>query len=146
MLLDRDDAELPITTQASLLSISRASYYYRPAPPSAREVAIKHRIDAIYTDCPFYGSRKIQVLLEPEFGSIARNTVRRYMQEMGIAAIYPGPNLSKRHAEHQIYPYLLRGVSAAIQIMSGGSISHTYVSAIVGCIWSRCWIGLPATW
>ena len=32
---------------------------------------------------------------------------------MGIAAISPGPNLSKRHAKHQIYPYLLRGVSAA---------------------------------
>lgn len=55
----------------------------------------------------------MQVLLEPEFGSIARTTVRRYMQEIGIAAIYPGPNLSKRQAEHQIYPYLLRDVTAA---------------------------------
>jgi putative transposase len=59
------------------------------------------------------GSRKIQVLLRPEFGTLARNTVRRYRQEMGIAAIYPGPNLSRRHLDHQIYPYLLRGVTAA---------------------------------
>jgi len=109
-----------------LLSISRASWYDRPAPPSAREVAIKHRIDAIYTACPFYGSRKIQVLLEPEFGSIARNTVRRYMHEMGIAAIDPGPNLSKRHAEHQIYPYRLRGVTAAYPNHVWG-IDITYV-------------------
>ncbi|NTV64997.1 MAG: transposase [Oscillochloris sp.] len=50
------------------------------------------------------GSRKIQVLLRPEFGTLARNTVRRYMQEMGIAAIYPGPNLSRRHLDHQISP------------------------------------------
>ena len=28
---------------------------------------------------------------------INRKTVGRYMQEMGIAAIYPGPNLSKRN-------------------------------------------------
>jgi glyoxylase-like metal-dependent hydrolase (beta-lactamase superfamily II) len=35
------------------------------------------------------------------------------MQEMGIAAIYPGPNLSRRHLDHQIYPYLLRGVTAS---------------------------------
>ena len=76
-------------------------------------MAIKHRIDELYTATPFYGSRKIQVLLQPEFGTLARNTVRRYMQEMGIAAIYPGPNLSRRHHEHQIYPYLLRGVTAA---------------------------------
>lgn len=109
-----------------MLGISRASYYYRPVPPSAREVAIKHRIDAIYTDCPFYGSRKIQVLLEPEFGSIARNTLRRYMHEMGIAAIYPGPNLSKRHTEQQIYPYLLRGVTAAYPNHVWG-IDITYV-------------------
>jgi len=40
------------------------------------------------------------VLLRPEFGTLARNTVRRYMQEMGIAAIYPGPNLSRRHHDH----------------------------------------------
>jgi len=76
-------------------------------------VAITHRIDEIYTDAPFYGSRTIQVLLRPEFGTLARTTVRRYMQEMGIAAIYPGPNLSRRHLDHQIYPYLLRGVTAS---------------------------------
>jgi putative transposase len=32
------------------------------------------------------------------------------MREMGIAGVCPGPNLSKRDAEHKIYPYLLRGV------------------------------------
>lgn len=104
---------LPVRTQANLLSISRTHLYYQPVPPSAREVAIKHRIDAVFTAYPFYGSRRIQVVLEPEFGSIARNTVRRYMQEMGIAAVYPGPNLSKRHADHHVYPYLLRHLTAA---------------------------------
>lgn len=105
-------AELPLTTQAALLTLSRSSLYYHPAPPSAREVAIKHRIDEINTTTSFYGSRKIQVLLRPEFGTLARNTVRRYMQEMGIRAIYPGPNLSRHHHDHQVYPYLLRGVKA----------------------------------
>ena len=33
------------------------------------------------------------------------------MQEMGIAGICPGPNLSRRNQEHQVYPYLLRGLS-----------------------------------
>ncbi|GAB6274839.1 MAG: hypothetical protein STSR0004_17040 [Peptococcaceae bacterium] len=33
------------------------------------------------------------------------------MREMGIAGIYPGPNLSKRNAEHKVYPYLLRNIT-----------------------------------
>lgn len=32
------------------------------------------------------------------------------MQEMGITAIYPGPNLSKRNLQHRTYPYLLRNI------------------------------------
>ena len=58
------------------------------------------------------GSRRLKALLEGDFGPLARNTVRCYMQEMGIAAVYPGPNISKRHADHQVYPYLLRHVTA----------------------------------
>ena len=34
------------------------------------------------------------------------------MREMGIAEINPGPNLSKRAAQHRIYPYLLHEVTA----------------------------------
>jgi hypothetical protein len=33
-------------------------------------------------------------------------TVAKYMREMGIMAIYPGPNLSKRAYQAGIYPYL----------------------------------------
>jgi putative transposase len=112
-LIELEAENLPLRTQAALLSISRTHLYYQAAPPSAREVAIKHRIDELYTACPFYGSRRMQVLLEPQFGPLARNTVRRYMQEMGIAAIYPGPKLSKQHPDHRIYPYLLRHLTAA---------------------------------
>ena len=34
------------------------------------------------------------------------------MQEMGIAAISPRPNLSRRHPDHQVYPYLLRHITS----------------------------------
>jgi putative transposase len=30
---------------------------------------------------------------------------------MGIRGVAPGPDTSKPHPEHKIYPYLLRGVS-----------------------------------
>lgn len=58
------------------------------------------------------GSRPITTILNREGIQISRPTVAKYMQEMGIQAIVPGPNLSKRNHEHKIYPYLLRGVSA----------------------------------
>ena len=107
-LVERIASELPLTTQADLLGISRSSLYYQPVAPSSEEVRIKHRIDAIYTRYPFYGSRRIAAQLQLEELSPGRTTVQRYMQEMGIAAISPRPNLSRRHPDNQVYPYLLR--------------------------------------
>jgi putative transposase len=104
------DRPFTLKTQAALLSLNRSGLYYQPCPPSAEEVAIKHRIDEIYTEHPFYGSRRIAATLRPDF-SVNRKAVQRHMREMGIAGIGPGPNLSKRSAQHKIYPYLLRNLS-----------------------------------
>jgi len=101
---------MPLKTQAELLSLSRSSLYYVPVGPSAREIAIKHRIDELYTAHPFLGSRKMTVFLCREGMQVSRPTVQKYMREMGIAAIAPGPDLSKRNQEHKVYPYLLRGL------------------------------------
>src|SRR5438309_9401333 len=106
-LVERAPASLPLSVQAELLSLSRSSLYYQAVEPSTEEVALKHRIDEIYTAHPYYGSRRISVVLRPEF-IVNRKAVQRPMQQMGIAAIVPGPNLSRRRLDHQIYPYLLR--------------------------------------
>lgn len=108
-MIDRSASELSLATQAELLSLNRSGLYYQPVGPSAAEIATKHRIDELYTRHPYYGSRRIAVVLSKEY-PISRPTVQRYMREMGIAGIAPGPNLSKRHAEHQVYPYLLRSL------------------------------------
>jgi putative transposase len=104
---------LPLRGQAELLSLSRASLYYQPVSPLPEEVALKHRIDEIYTDYPFYGSRRITVQLRREGRRINRKAVQRHMREMGIVGICPDPNLSQRNLEHRVYPYLLRQVTAA---------------------------------
>jgi len=111
-MLEVRSLELSFKVQAELLGLSRSSLYYRPIPPSAEEVAIKHHIDEIYTRWPFYGSRRITVVLNQEKITVSRLTVQRYMREMGISGIAPGPNTSKAAPEHKIYPYLLRHVSA----------------------------------
>lgn len=111
-MLERSGSNLSLTEQADLLSISRSSLYYVPCAPSEWEVRIKHRIDEIYTELPFYGSRRITRILQEEGFDIGRDGVRQFMREMGIEAIYPKPNLSKSVPENRIYPYLLRGVSS----------------------------------
>jgi putative transposase len=109
-LIERQAPELSLSVQAKLLSLSRSSLYYQPAPPSAEEIAVKHRIDEIYTAWPFYGSRKISAQLRREGVVLNRKTVQRHMREMGIAGITPGPNLSRRAQAHRVFPYLLRNL------------------------------------
>ena len=110
--MEHEPGGLPVKTQAELLGLNRSSLYYQAVPPSAEEVAIKHRIDEIYTRYPFYGSRRITAVLRRGM-SINRKAVQRHMREMGIAGVCPGPNLSKRNTQHAIYPYLLRNISSS---------------------------------
>ena len=70
-------------------------------------------IDRIYTDAPFYGSRRMRVeLCQSHDISICRDHVRRLMREMGIEAIYPKRTrgLSDPNPRDRKYPYLLRGL------------------------------------
>jgi putative transposase len=142
-LIERAEGELALSLQADLLSLSRSSLYYQPRPPSAEEVRLKHRIDEVYTHSPFYGARKIAAQLQREGMGINRKTVGRYMNEMGIAAIYPGPNLSKRNHKEGVYPYLLRHTTSAYPNHIWG-IDITYIRPAWagGCIWWLCWIGI----
>jgi putative transposase len=112
-LVERDNKEVSLSAQAKLLSLNRTGIYYKPAPPSEGEIAVKHRIDEIYTKYPFYGSRRITAQLNRENICINRKRVQRYMREMGIAGVCAGPNLSKRNTGHRVYPYLLRNVISA---------------------------------
>jgi putative transposase len=109
-MIEKAYNELSLKEQAELLGLNRSGLYYQPVGPSAAEIAAKHRIDEIYTAYPFYGSRRITVTLNNEGMAISRPTVQRYMREMQIMGICPGPNLSKRNTAHKIYPYLLRGL------------------------------------
>jgi len=106
------DGQYSQSEQCELLSISQTSLYYEPKGVSIRKVSILHQIDAIYTDFPYYGARRIVATLRREGYRICRATVSRYMAEMGLAAIYPKGNTSQRNPEHKVYPYLLRQITA----------------------------------
>jgi putative transposase len=109
-LVEWNHPEISLKKQAELLNLNRSSLYYRPVPPPPEEIAIKHRIDEIYTEYPFYGSRRITVQLRREGFS---RTAKPFSAPCGKwASPHLSPiELGKTHREHRVYPYLLRGLS-----------------------------------
>jgi len=110
-----EEPHLTIKAQAELLLVNRTSLYRTAKEVSELEVQIKHLIDKIHTDKPFKGSRTIKnEINDMNLGfKVNRKRIQRYMREMGIRVIYPGPNLSKRNRAQYVYPYLLRDVKPA---------------------------------
>jgi len=60
-----------------------------------------------------YGSRRMVEFLR-HLGHVAnRKRVQRLMRELELAGMAPGPATGVRHAQHKVYPYLLRSVAVA---------------------------------
>jgi putative transposase len=107
-MINRDRTDLSLTKQCKLLKISRSSLYYVPVGVNAETLALMNEIDRVFTKYPFFGSRQIAAYLPRNRFHAGRHRVRRLMGIMGLQAIYKGPNTSKKHPQHRIYPYLLR--------------------------------------
>ena len=71
--------------------------YYEPVEVSGETVRLMHRVDEIFTEYPFYGSLRIREALRREGFAIGRERVQACMRQMGLRAIYPKGNLSKKH-------------------------------------------------
>jgi len=110
-MVEREGSELALVVQCELLSVNRSALYYHAQAVDEHELRVKRRIDEVYTAAPFYGIRKITAHLRAEGLRVNHKAVARHMHQMGLRAIYPGPNLSKRAQQHAIYPYLLRGLT-----------------------------------
>ena len=67
-------------------------------------------IDRQFTETPFYGSRRLTAWLNRQGYHVNRKRTQRVMRLMGLEAIYPKPNISKRRKDHEVYPYLLKGI------------------------------------
>lgn len=108
-------AELSIERQCELLGLPRSSYYYEVPQPTAEEIALKeaimNEIDYWHSRQPAMGVRKLRTKLREKSLQVGRKLIKKYMEEMGIYAVYPKPNLSKRNKQHKIYPYLLRNMN-----------------------------------
>ena len=110
-MIRKDNTDLGLTRQCKLLKISRSSIYYTPVGFDQATIDLMHEIDRIFTKYPFFGSRQVAAYLPQSGFSAGRHRVRRLMGIMGLQAIYKGPNTSKKHPQHKIWPYLLRKLS-----------------------------------
>ncbi len=105
-LIAADDT-ISMRRQCEILGVTRSGLYYKAT--GADDLDLKRCIDEVYTESPFYGSRRLAVVTGERLGrAVNRKQVQRVMREMGIAAIGPVPNLSRANPGHKIYPYLLR--------------------------------------
>ena len=103
--------DISINAQCKLLGLSKGSLYYNPVPETPYNLELMDVIDRQYLKTPFYGRRKMSAHLIRNGYSVNVKRVGRLMRKMGLYAIYPKNNTSKRNHEHKVYPYLLRGVS-----------------------------------
>jgi len=125
--IDQGDT-VSVVRQCVLVGVSRATIYaqQKPGPVDENNLQLSRLIDEEYTRHPFYGSRRMVVFLKVAGYTANRKRVQGLMREMGLAGMAPGPNTSRPHPEHKIYPYLLRGVSV-IRPNQVWSIDITYI-------------------
>jgi putative transposase len=109
--VERTGSEVSVRRQCALLNVARSGVY-RPRPePSAEDLVLMRRIDELYLEKPFYGSRRMTFDLNEEGRGVNRKRVQRLMRLMGLEALVPRPGTSKAAPGNKIYPYLLRGVT-----------------------------------
>jgi len=109
-MIDQEGESLSIRAQCDLIELSRSNYYYQPKGWSIEQLALMRIIDEIYTEHPYYGTRRMSKALQALGHEVGRKGVRSYYAALGLCAIYPKINLSKRNHAHKVYPYLLRGL------------------------------------
>ncbi len=98
---------LALTRQCELTGVARSTIYapLLAVAPDKQELTLLGLIDVEYTRHPFYGSRKIKIYLRALGHKINRKRVQRLMSVLGLAGMAPGPNTSRPHPQHKIYPY-----------------------------------------
>ena len=101
--------DISLNKQCQLLSINKSSLYYQPVKKfsSESEIELLNAINDIYSEFPYYGTRRIVTALQNQGINIGRKLVRSAMKYMGIEALYPKPKTTILNKQHYKYKYLL---------------------------------------
>lgn len=114
--------------------MARSSYYFEPIGESEDNLLLMRIIDQHYMEHPTTGSRMMTDWLRLQGRQVNYKRVRRLMQLMDLAAVFPGRKTTVRHPGHKIYPYLLRGIPI-LRLNQVWSTDITYIPLSRGFVY-----------
>jgi len=104
------ELEISLNKQCKLLNISKSSLYYEPVQKfsSNDDIKLLNMVNDIYSEFPYYGTRRMLTALENEGFTVGRKLIKTIYQYLGIKALYPTKKTTIANKEHYKYKYLLK--------------------------------------
>jgi putative transposase len=101
---------LSLNKQCKLLHIAKSTLYCEPVKKFStdRDLKFLNKLNDIYSEFPYYGTRRLVTALGNEGFNVGRKLVKSAMEYIGIKAIYPKHKTTKANKEHYKYKYLLK--------------------------------------
>jgi putative transposase len=134
LLLEKDHRELPLVRQCELLGLARSTAYYKALEISEEEQKLLNLTDEIFTAHPYYGKRRISVVLTQKGYLVGVKKAASLMKILGLEAIYPRKKTTIPNKAHKVYPYLLRDVPIE-RINHVWSTDITYIRLLRGFVY-----------
>jgi len=102
--------DISLNKQCKLLNIAKSSLYYEPVQKfsSDEDIKLLNMVNDIYSEFPYYGTRRMLTALENEGFKVGRKLIKTIYQYLGIKALYPTKKTTIPNKEHDKYPYLLK--------------------------------------
>lgn len=132
-MIDTDNQKISVRQQCKLLSVARSNIYYH-SQAKRNNAELCQEIMEIYEKYPIYGYRRITAILRKKGILINKKKVQRLMKLLGLKAIYPGPNTSKRNHADMVHPYLLRNLTI-IKLHQVWQVDITYLRVERGFVY-----------
>lgn len=133
-MIDCTDNTLSISKQCTMVNVSSSSYYASKKENSVTDEELKNMINAVYSEHPEYGSRRITEMLKRSNTLINRKRTQRLMREIGIQGIHPKRNLSRANHAHKKYPYIARD-KPIVRVNQVLSADITYIKTKFGMVY-----------
>lgn len=133
-MIEPEHKELSVREQCELLGLHRSTLFYQPRPRPQENEALMRRIDELHTAHITWGSRKIRDALRLEGWKVNRKRVQRLMRLMALRVVFPQRYHRRLPPDHEIYPYLLRGMSVT-RPNQVWSIDLTYIRLADGFVY-----------
>ena len=101
---------LSLNKQCKVLNIAKSTLYYEPVKKfsSDEDIKLLNMINDIYSEFPYYGTRRMLTALENEGFTVGRKLIKTIYTYLGIKALYPTKKTTIPNKEHYKYKYLLK--------------------------------------